>query len=617
MCGFFGVFGDKSSLNPEKEKLISRTLTHRGPDDFQTHTGKYSHVMFWRLSIVDQIGGKQPMVSENGKVVILFNGEIYNFKEIRKDLEVEGFRPRTNSDTEVLLLAYQKWGIAAFNRLEGMFAICLSDELKNRIILARDRLGVKPLYYQSTPSTLVIASEQKALLAFHSESPTLDHTGLTHYLLFQTVPAIRTLFKGISKVPPGTVLEFDLKQKNFLGAHKIIFSKKIPIYSHYEDYRQELRETILHQTRLALDTDLPICFHLSGGLDSNTLIALCRVLDPKRAFVTVTSLVEGEQDPEWPFIRQAAEYHRSPLKVANVTEESFFNILDDVVYYLDEPVGDPGIVAQFLVNRLASEESKIVYSGQGFDEMFFGYIRDLAVYLLAVHGRGIFDSSFPLTNDFLKGWESFLHSLSFTDVSPELALFKKLCRFNPFDQESSQGNLPEAFLSTLRSTASDIFLQLMESVSSLHDFILLAETTIQLPSLLHMEDRASMRYSLETRVPFCTSHILSLAAQSKLEWKFHEGKPKGILRDIFQDILPPPILTRKEKVGRPIPFRQWLKNIRWKIYRQEIEKKRELFADLTHFDFVTYALNHPNPYDRSAWAALSLSRWMDVYRVVV
>ena len=623
MCGFFGAFGlAKGPLTPEGRAKIAKALVHRGPDDFQLLDSPLYQILFCRLSIVDEIGGKQPMLSPDGSTIVLFNGEVYNYQSLRHTLQAQGVEFKTRSDAEVVLLAYKAWGESCFNHFEGMFAVCIVDCTRNKIVLARDRLGVKPLYFRQDKEGLTVASEQKAILASIDELPELDYHSLLNYIVFQTVLGAKTLFKGISKVPAGFVFVFDLQTQEFRHAQQIQPACDVPLQKTYEDYSRLTREFFIQQVKSALDTELPICFHLSGGFDSNLLVALCRYVNPQRKFICVSSLVEGEKDGEWDPIRMSAGHHGCPLEVVNINEDNFFQAFEDVIYYLDEPVGDPGVVAQFLVNRQASRNGKIVFSGQGLDEMYFGYIRNLAAYTLATYGPKALDSDNPefsklasSTRQFLRGWEDFLKPIQNNpSISPAFFYFKKLCRFDPFVKAEG---LDEGFLGPLREVALETYVHYLKRGASLHDFMFFAETELQLPALLHMEDRASMRYAIETRVPFCTASIFDLAKSSDIHWKFNGGSPKGLLKDIFKDLLPEHILSRQCKVGRPIPLRRWLQGKLGRQYAEGLKRSGEIFRDLTGLDFVGYALNHPNPYDRSVWAILSLSKWMELYKVRV
>ncbi len=606
-------------LDPRLQADLGKVLAHRGPDDFQKKEGRNSQSLFWRLSIVDETGGKQPMSLPERGLTVLFNGEIYNFRQLRRDLQEQGFSFRTESDTEVILAVYDRWGAAGFRRFEGMFAFCLIDERQDRLLLVRDRLGVKPLYFSSQGDSLLVASEIKALLASQRVPSRLDRPSLSCYLLLQTVLGFRTLFQSVLKVPPATVITFSGDGKKILSVQPLSPASPVARDTSYEGYRQEVREAILGQVRLSLETDLPTCFHLSGGFDSNTLVALSRHFHPGRSRTLLSSFVEGDQDAEKGYIQQAAAEDGGELLTVDITPEIFFRSLPDVFYHLDEPVGDPGVVAQFLVNRLAAGRSRILFSGQGFDEMFFGYIRDLATYVHHQGGPEALRSDseafrkLPLpTQSFLDGWGGFLKDFQ-SGAESSWILFRKLCRFDPW----GAGDLLKPLQEELQPLTLEIYRGLVERGDSLHHFMFLAETEIQLPSLLQMEDRASMSSSLETRVPFCTNRIYDLAVSARLEWKFFGGRPKGLLRDIFKDLLPEPIAGRNQKVGRPVPFRRWLNQKIGQESLQKIRGKKELFQDLLGCDFVGYALDTQEGYDRSAWAVLSLVQWMDIYKVAV
>jgi hypothetical protein len=216
------------------------------------------------------------------------------------------------------------------------------------------------------------------------------------------------------------------------------------------------------------------------------------------------------------------------------------------------------------------------------------------------------------TRAFFVGWEGFLASLTRQPVSAEIALFRKLCRLDVLD---TPAGLDEASLGPLRSIAFDAYCRFRERAATTHQFMIDVETAIQLPSLLHMEDRASMRYSVESRVPFCTAAVMEVARRGRLEWAFADGKPKGLLRDVFADVIPPSILKRREKVGRPIPFRTWLAGTRGAPYLADLRRRQGEFRDLLGVDFVAHGLEHANPFDRTAWAMVSLSRWADRFGV--
>ncbi len=595
---------------------------HRGRDDFQTLSGSGYRMWSWRLALVDRLSSQQPMSSPDARVTVLFNGEIYNHRALRSQLKAEGVTFRTDGDTEVVLEAYRRWGISCFQQFEGMYAICVVDEDLQKIILGRDPLGIKPLYLCRGRDALWISSEPKALFAAGAAAPALDREALSSYLLFQTVLGRKTLFRSIEKVPAGCLCTFSLTLLEPIETRSTLPEQTLRSPKTYEEARGIIREALLESARLTFDTDLPFSFHLSGGLDSNLLVSLFRHLHPGRVAHCVSSLIEGEKDREWAYIRQFGVLHGCELDSAVVDSEAFFATLDEVTYYLDEPAGDPGVVPQFLVNKLCSDHGKIVVTGHGLDELFFGYIRNLAVGVLTEYGTEAIhphSERFGLlpadTRAFFQGWEDYLESMAKPEDAPvTLRYLRKLCRLDPFAPPNGDG---ETLRRDLQRLALDTHEALAREASSIGAFMLSAETRIQLPPLLQMEDRASMRYTVEARVPFCHASVLNSAKGIPWLWKLHDGVPKGLIRDAFQDLLPPPVLSRKEKVGRPIPLNRWLDEPAGRPFRQQLEAKRELFRDLTSCDLLQRVRENSRPHDRLLWGLLSLSRWMDLYRVSV
>ncbi len=610
MCGFLARIGpERGPMPPDVAERLASTLAHRGKDDFQSLSTPAGRVWSWRLAITDRAANRQPMRSADGLVTVLLNGEIYNHGPLRSRLKQEGVLFRTEGDTEVVLEAYQRWGPSCFESFEGMFAVCVLDERRQLLLLARDPLGIKPLYFSRGGEALWVGSEPKAILAGQAARPELDRDSLNGYLLFQTVPGTRTLFRSVQKVPPGNLLEFNLRTGEPVGSRSI-FPPPIPTPKSYEEAKELTRQTLLEAARLTFDTDLALAFHLSGGFDSNLLISLFRMLHPGREILCLSSIIDGESDAEWAHIRRFAGLHGCRLERALVDSTSFFDSLDEAIYYLDEPAGDPGVIPQFHVNKLCSPHGKIVLTGHGLDEMFFGYIRNLAAAVLEERGSSALDPEgpgfaglAPDTRAFFTGWEDYLRSMSGPEEeAPAWRYFKKLCRVDPLTPD-------------LQQLARETYETLAAEAPSLGDFMFAAETRIQLPALLQMEDRASMRYTVEARVPFCNPAVAALARSIPLSWKLHGGAPKGLIRDAVGDLLPAPVTSRREKVGRPIPLSRWLGEPAGEPFRRGLEEKREMFRDLTSFDLLQRASGTSRTPDRLLWSLLSLSRWMDVYGV--
>ena len=617
MCGFFCLLGKNAhELSKSQIDHINLTLKHRGPDDYQTLKGENFNTLFWRLSIVDQDLGKQPMTSLDKKLTLLFNGEIYNYQEIRSQIK-GSYNFQTNSDTEVILAAFIKWGIKCFDYFEGMFAITIIDHFKKKVYLVRDVAGVKPLYYLNKKEDIYISSEYKVLLTSGISEKELDRKSLDYYHLFQTVPNKHTLIKDIKKIFPGEIKCFDLNNGKEISTSRIKI-RDFQAFSNYNEYRNKLEEEIYYQMKLATNTDLPTGYHLSGGIDSNTLISITKKIRKDENFFFVTSIIDDEIDQEINFIKEAARVHDRELNVVKINKDSFFNVLEKVIYQLDEPVGDPGVVAQYLVNQEISKKAKIVYSGQGFDELFFGYARNLSAYVISKYGLKSLinkDRSVPdEINHFFDGWNEFNKDFSLmSDLSPEKALFIKLCRINPYLLNK---NMPHEFTERLKKLADLTFNEFNENSKNFSSFMFNVETSLQLPSLLQMEDRASMAHSVETRVPFCTNSILGLAKAGEIEWIFRNNQTKGVIKDIVKDILPKVIINRKTKVGRPMPFSKWFKSD--KILLKKLYASKELVSEMYGSnDIIDYALNHKNPYDRTLWSIWSLILWTQLYNISV
>ena len=610
MCGFLAQIGpERDPLPPAISERLAATLSHRGKDDFQTLSVSAGRIWSWRLAITDRLANRQPLRSTDDRVTVLLNGEIYNHSALRSRLKQEGVSFRTEGDTEVVLEVYQRWGLSGFESLEGMFAVCVLDERRQSLVLARDPLGIKPIYFSRDGGSMWVASEPKAILAARTASPELDRNSLNSYLLFQTVPGTRTLFRSVQKVPPGAVMEFNLKTREQTSVRSIL-PEPVPAPKDYEEAKELTRETLLEAAQQTFDTDLPLAFHLSGGLDSNLLVSLFRHLHPGREILCLSSLIDGESDAEWAHIQRFAGLHGCRLEKATVDAAAFFDSLDEAIYYLDEPAGDPGVIPQFHVNKLCSPHGKIVLTGHGLDEMFFGYIRNLAAAVLEERGIAALDSKSPEfarlpsdTKAFFAGWEGYLRSMaSPEDAEPARCYFKKLCRVEPFTPD-------------LHRLARETYESLAAQAQTLGEFMFAAETQIQLPALLQMEDRASMRYTVEARVPFCNPAVAALARGIPLAWKLHGGAPKGLVRDAFADLLPAPVISRKEKVGRPVPLSRWLEEPAGEPFRQGLEEKRDLFRDLTSCDLLQKAVGTSGGPDRLLWSLLSLSRWIDLYEV--
>ena len=283
-----------------------------------------------------------------------------------------------------------------------MFSICIIDSKRDRIHIARDVLGVKPLYYSHTKEELIIASEQKAILKIKKSTPKINKNSLEDYFLYQSIIGKNTLFKNIFKVNKGEILSFDLKNQKLLSSQTIAPKKEIKKLDTYNDYKSYIRELILNETYDALNTDLDITFQLSGGIDSNLMLAIAKHYFPDKHFFSVSSVVKDNYDDnELAYIKKSVDYFKTEHKIIEIDADLFFDNLDNSVEFLDEPTGDAGVVAQFIVNKKISDYSKIGIAGQGADELFFGYMRNFLTYIFSNNKNDL------LKSNFFVGWEKF------------------------------------------------------------------------------------------------------------------------------------------------------------------------------------------------------------------
>ncbi len=380
MCGFIGIINkNKQEVNGALLEEMATVIHHRGPDEDGVFIEKNIGFFHKRLSIIDLSTGQQPM-HFNG-CTLVFNGEIYNYIELRNDLIRKGHEFRTSSDTEVILHLYVEYGNNFLNVLNGMFAFIIYDQPKNKLFIARDHFGIKPLYWYHDESKIIFASEIKALLAHPEIKAEPDYDNLCEYLTFQFILGEGTMFNKIAKVMPGHYVTIDLSSWDIKNIKYWIPNFKIDHY-HTEEYfivelQKILEETVMQQLR----SDVTIGTYLSGGIDSSLVtIMASKFLDkPLKSFSG--AFTEGPEFNELEYARVAAKAANSELFEVFPTEQEFIDLLPKLIYHLDEPVAGPGVFPQYIVSKLASKHVKVILGGQGGDEIFGGYARYMIAYL--------------------------------------------------------------------------------------------------------------------------------------------------------------------------------------------------------------------------------------------
>lgn len=624
MCGICGIVSKTVSEHGKRvvAEMLS-TLKHRGPDS-QTITSDqtfcFGHA---RLSIIDIAGGKQPMQTPDKRFTIVFNGEIYNYLELRQELMREGFSFLTFSDTEVLLNLWARDQENALSRLNGMFAFAIFDNVSQNVTLVRDHFGIKPLYYYLTSKNqLVFASEIKALLRHPDIVAEIDHAGLADYLVFQFCLDNLTLFKGIKKLEPGHLLSFSMAStdkpiiRQWWGLNYDIDTH------HTEEYFNDNILMLLQSSvNMQLRSDVPVGAYLSGGLDSSTIATL-----GARNYSGTFHCFHGrfEESPaydESQYARIVTEHIGAELHIATPTAEDFVSRLPNIIYALDEPLAGPGVFPQFMVSELAKQHVTVVLGGTGGDEVFGGYARYLVSYLEQALKGAIFETqnegrfvvtlesmipNLPVLQQYTPMMRSFFAEGMFDEV--HMRYLRLVARNDGLRSLLSHDIWSTLPLDAIPGRFEAIF-NSPESPSSINRMLHFDQKTL-LPALLHIEDRASMTSSLESRVPLLDHRLVELANNLPPTIKFKAGKLKYSLLKSAKSLLPDKVVQRKDKMGFPVPLSEWsqsgeVRDFTFDILGDARTKQRGIYAKST----IDKILHDPSPYGRKLWGALCLELW--------
>lgn len=557
MCGIAGIIGSFTAV--EGNTLINNMLAeiqHRGPDATGVWAGSGIALGMQRLSIIDLATGDQPIWSDDG-VGIIFNGEVYNFKQLRANLEAQGETFKTNSDTEVILHLYRVKGLAGIQDLEGMFGICLYDPRIGKLFLIRDRLGVKPLYYAQTAASFIFASEIKSILAVLAQKPSLNEQALWDQLTLRYVPAPETIWQGIQKLEPAHYLEYDLVSKSIKIEKYWYVDFKSAKPNRNRNYVAEFSELFLAavQKRL-LAADVPVGILLSGGLDSSCVAAAAVELGHRNFHTFSIGFADGGDYSELEYASKVAKHIGSQHHEVIISQREFLDFIDEFVWHSDEPIADLASIPLYFVSKLAAQHVKVVLSGEGADEVLAGYDLNLLAKKLNVLKLAdklpkallkiLPQQSFKLLH--AVGYSQFMHAsgMHITNVFSEEEK-QKLCNFSaPKSTDVYIKNLYKI------SSSPEAIDQLQQAYC--HSWLV--------EDLLMKADKMSMAVSLELRVPFLDHKLVEWAASLPLSWKvgsaFNGFTTKRILREFAKSRLPAEIITRPKR-GFPVPAYQWLK----------------------------------------------------------
>lgn len=570
-----------------------------------------------RLAIIDtSVDGRQPMVGPNA-TAITFNGEIYNFGDIRRECSRKGWSFVSRSDTETILAAYAREGKECVSRLRGMFAFALWDEKGRTLLLARDRFGIKPLFYTVQDGLLYFASEAKALLPF-LPSVSTNSTALAEYLTFQYTLGEETLFEGVKQLLPGHRLVAGRGEVSVERYWDVKYEVEHgrPAFHFVNGLRERLNDSMQHH----LIGDVDIGSYLSGGLDSS-LVAILASRSPRYAGVGFHGrFTDHPGYDESRFAHVAAAASGTDLTVRDITSTDFAANIARVIYHLDFPVAGPGSFPQYMVSQVAAERVKVVLGGQGGDEVFGGYARYLVAYLeqcikAAIQGT-YRDGNFVVTI------ESIIPNMGILrEYTPLLQEFWREGLFGPLDERffrlidrSTDMDSAVAWGDLDMSGVKNRFLEIFNSRSNVgkeayFDSMTHFEFKTLLPALLHVEDRMSMAHGLESRVPFLDHPLVEFMATVPADVKFEGGKLKNLLKLAYTSELPAEIVGRRDKMGFPVPLKEWFDGELSSFVREVLGGGAGRNRDYLNYEAIIAGINGTGRFSRKIWAVLSLELW--------
>ena len=615
MCGIAGILSldPKRAASPEQLERMLVSIFHRGPDEAGRLLDRELAMGMRRLSIIDLADGQQPIFDESGRYGVVFNGEIYNYRELRNELRSRGHKLKTHSDTEVIVHLYEEFGEKCLEHLRGMFGLAVWDNVRRELFIARDRLGIKPLYYTECGGDFVFGSEIKSILEHPTMKASMDLTALSMYLSLKYVPAPLTLFAGIQSLPPGYCMKIANGRVETKRYWDLSFAKPERILSEHE-YADQLLELLRDTIKLHLRSDVPFGAFLSGGVDSSTIVALMseQLNAPVKTF-SVGFGGKGIQD-ELPYAQQVADKFGCEHHTLKITSDDFLRYAEQVLWHLDQPIADQAIVATHMVAKLARQHVKMVLTGEGGDELFAGYAR------YSGERYSNWFSRLPASAArILRTASSILPGLRRSKIAMgALTIRDEATRFAnwfPMFGDDAKRQLLDGQTESMRTGAASVFSDHLANCDARSplDRMLYTDSKLWLPDYLLLRgDKLTMANSLEARVPLLDHKLVEFAAQLPASMKLRGSQRKYLLKQVARRLLPAEIIDRK-KQGFPIPIERWLRKearpMMQDLLSTETLKRRGLF----NVSFVEKMIReHVAGYaDHSTklWGLMSVEMW--------
>lgn len=627
MCGICGVVSiDGIPVKRASLARMNHQIVHRGPDDEGFFVEGNVGLAARRLSIIDIATGHQPISNEDESLWIVYNGEIYNHKELRRDLETKGHKYRTNCDTETIVHLYEEYGRNCVKLLRGMFAFAIWDRRRHRLFAARDRLGIKPFYYRFADHKFVFGSEIKAILAYPDVKPELELRTIPEYLAFGYISGPETMFSGINKLLPGHTLELSQHGDLEVAPYWDLLSLPSPVDGHsYDYYVHTYRELLEQCVSSHLMSDVPLGVFLSGGLDSSAVAALTTKIvgGPIQTFSVG---YEEEAYSELSYARVVAEHLRSEHHEVQLSCSAFFDALPRLIWHEDEPIVWPSSVSLYLVASLARQYVKVVLTGEGSDETLAGYDRYAWT---QINAR--FDTVYrALTPSVLRRWvrkeigsgilnATLARRLGHTFLGRDGSSWESLyfdnfySAFSASDQdtllkEEVRGNMADPYSGSLRYW--------QQSSGDLVHRMLYTDIKTYLQELLMKQDQMSMAASVESRVPFLDHVLVEFTSGIPKDFLIRRLSGKSVLKSAIADLLPHDIIHRK-KMGFPTPWTHWLRGPKVhdleRILLEPRTTERGLFRSGIVRELFAEHRNGVRDHGNRIWRLLNLELWQRVF----
>ena len=626
MCGIAGIVHfDGRPADQQAVRRMMAAMAHRGPDDSGLLAEGPVALGHRRLSVIDPAGSQQPMTTADGSLRLVYNGEVYNYLELRQQLAADGHTFATAGDTEVLLHLYEDRGAALTDDLVGMFAFALHDTRANRLLLGRDHFGIKPLYYVLDDQKLLFASEIKALVASGLYRPAVDDEALREYLAFQVHLEDRSLFAGVRVLQPGHRMVIPLdnpsaaRQQSYWQLHY-----DIDEYHTEEYFVDTLRQLLRHSVDIQLRSDVPLGAHLSGGLDSTTVTTLAARKLGGQLHTFTGGFREGPAFDETRWATLAAQRVGAQNHQVFPEAGEFAEVMPHLAYMMDEPVAGPGLFPQYCVSKLARQHVTVSLGGQGGDELFGGYARYLVAYLEQCIKAAIFETAeggnyvvtldeiipnLPLLKQYGPMIRSFWRDGVFEDM--DRRYFRLVCRLAD-GADWVSGDLWTA------EAGEQMYANYQRVFHGSHTGSFFNKMThfdlkTLLPALLHVEDRTSMSVSLESRVPLLDPRIVDLITRMPPTMRFRGGRNKHIFRRAVEGVIPDEILHRKDKMGFPTPLSEWSRGPIHDFLADVLLCDRCRQRGWFHPEALERQIRTERRFGRGIWGALNLELWARTY----